>query len=255
MSLKPGDLVGAAWLYASCGQCRFCGDGRENLCDRPLFTGYDVDGGYARLCKAREEFLYPIPAGLDPAEAAPLLCAGIIGLRALRQCGIRPGGKLAFYGFGGSAHVAIQVARHWGCTTHVFTRGAGHQSLARALGASEARPAPRPDERFDAAVLFAPSGDLVPAALQALDKGGTLAVAGIHLSAVPPLDYQRHLFNERRLVSVTANTREDGRELLRLAREIPIRTKVQRYDLERANEALQDLKAGKVDGTAVLTPA
>ena len=252
-ALRPSDLVGAAWLHAACGVCRFCLSGRENLCDAPIFTGYDVDGGYAPFLKARADFVYPLPAGLKPEQAAPLLCAGIIGLRALRRSGVQPGGRLALYGFGGSAHVAIQVARHWGCAVSVFTRSAAHRRLALELGAAAAAEAPGPCDRFDAAVLFAPAGDLVPAALAALDKGGTLAVAGIHLSAVPPLDYARHLFQEKRLVSVTANTREDGRELLRLAREIPIRTRIERYPLERANEALQALKQGKVMGTAVLT--
>jgi propanol-preferring alcohol dehydrogenase len=249
-----GDLAGAAWLHAACGTCRYCLSGRENLCSAPIFTGYDVDGGYAQFLKARADFLYRLPTKLPPEQCAPLLCAGIIGFRALRQSAVPPGGKLAIFGFGGSAHVTIQIARHWGCQVHAFSRDEKHRRLALELGAVAASELPTGGERFDSAILFAPAGTLVPVALETLDKGGTLAVAGIHLSAIPPLDYQRHLFNEKRLVSVTANTRDDGRELLRLAAEIPIRTHIQKYELARANEALQDLKADRVSGTAVLVP-
>jgi propanol-preferring alcohol dehydrogenase len=251
-AMNAGDLVGLGWLHASCGTCRFCRERRENLCDRPVFTGYDVDGGFSRFMKARAEFLYRLPSGLDPISTAPLLCAGIIGMRALRLSGIRPGGRLAIYGFGGSAHVTIQVARHWRCEAHVFTRRPSHRRLALELGASTAAAAPASGSRFDAAILFAPAGELVPTALEHLDKGGTLAVAGIHLSEVPPLDYQRHLFYEKHLVSVTANTREDGLELLRLAQEIPLQTRTKAYPLEQANKAILDLKEGRVDGSAVL---
>ncbi|MDD5656144.1 MAG: zinc-dependent alcohol dehydrogenase family protein [Elusimicrobia bacterium] len=247
-----GELVGAAWLHAACGACRYCARGDENLCASPLFTGWDVDGGCAQFMKVRADFAYRLPAGLTPEAAAPLLCAGIIGYRALRRSAVPRGGRLAIFGFGGSAHVAIQVARHWGCEVHAFTRSPAHRRLALELGAASAAALPEDGSRFDAAVLFAPSGALVPVALEALDKGGTLAVAGIHLSPIPSLDYRRHLFDEKRLVSVTANTREDGRRFLRLAAEIPIKTTVRLYEFERANEALADLKADRVTGAAVL---
>ncbi len=251
--VRLGERVGVAWLHRTCGACRFCRSGRENLCLEPLFTGWGVDGGYAEYLVAPADFVYPIPEDADAAGFAPLLCAGIIGYRAYRRSGVRPGGHLGLWGFGGSAHIVLQLARHDGCEVSVFSRGGGHQELARRLGASwvggSFDPPPR---KLDAAIVFAPVGELVPAALEATDRGGCVAVAGIHLSDVPALDYQRHLFQERSLCSVTANTREDGRALLRLAREIPIRTEVQRYPLERANEALLDLKEDRIRGAAVL---
>jgi propanol-preferring alcohol dehydrogenase len=200
-----------------------------------------------------EAFAYPLPAALDPLQAAPLLCAGIIGYRAYARSGVRPGGRLGLYGFGGSAHIVIQIARHHGCEVFVVTRGGVHRELAENLGAAwvgEARE--RPPAPLDAAILFAPAGELVPVALAALDRGGRLAVAGIHLSQIPPLDYQAHLFEERTLCSVTANTRADGEALLALAAEIPIRTHTHRYPLEAANQALLDLKQDRVRGSAVL---
>jgi propanol-preferring alcohol dehydrogenase len=250
---KAGERVGVPWLYASCGSCPYCLLGEENLCDRPRFTGYDVDGGYAEQIVAPEAFIYPIPEGVPPAQAAPLLCAGIIGYRALRRSEIKQGGKLGLYGFGASAHVVIQIARHWGCEVYVATRGERHRRLAEELGAVwVGGAADRPPEKLDAAILFAPAGELVPGALEALDKGGTLAIAGIHLSDIPPLNYQRHLFNERNLRSVTANTREDGRELLRLAEAIPIKTHTELFPLEEANEALKKLKQDGIQGAGVL---
>lgn len=248
-----GDRVGIAWLHRTCGVCRFCKRGAENLCLEPRFTGWDADGGYAEYAVAPEGFVHPLPDTLPAAQIAPLLCAGIIGYRAYRQSGVRPGSRLGIYGFGGSAHIVIQIARHHRNEVFVFSRGEGHQSLARELGATwvggSHDPPPTP---LDAAILFAPAGELVLPALEALDRGGTLAVAGIHLSEIPPLDYARHLFQERVLRSVTANTREDARALLRLAEEIPIETHTLPYSLERAGEALVDLKHDRIRGAAVL---
>ena len=248
-----GDRVGIAWLRSTCGVCAFCRRGDENLCPLARFTGYDEDGGYAEYAVVREDFAYALPSSVGDAEAAPLLCAGIIGYRALRRAEIRPGCRLGLYGFGGSAHIAIQVARHLGCRVFVMTREAKHRRLAAALGAEWTGAATdSPPEQLDSAVLFAPAGTLVPAALEALDRGGTLALAGIYLSQVPPLDYQRHLFYERTLRSVTANTRRDGEELLRLAAEIPLRPHTVPFDLEDANLALQQLKHDGFEGAAVL---
>ncbi len=248
-----GARVGAAWLRHSCGSCRFCASERENLCLAPQFTGWDADGGYAEQLVVPEAFAYALSEALAPEQAAPLLCAGIIGYRAYVRSGIAPGGRLGLYGFGGSAHIVIQIARHHGCEVYVVTRGGVHRELAESLGATwvgEAGEAPpRP---LDGAILFAPAGALVPVALAALDRGATLAVAGIHLSQIPPLDYAAHLFQERRLCSVTANTRADGEALLALAAEIPIRTHTQPYPLEAANEALIDLKHDRVSGSALL---
>jgi propanol-preferring alcohol dehydrogenase len=250
---REGDRVGVAWLRRTCGVCRFCAGGRENLCLAPQFTGWDADGGYAEQVLVPEAFAYPLPATLAPEQAAPLLCAGIIGYRAWVRSGIRPGRRLGLYGFGSSAHIVIQIARHHGCQVFVVTRGGVHRELAESLGASWVGDSDqRPPAPLDAAILFAPSGELVPVALAALDRGGTLAVAGIHLSQVPPLDYQAHLFQERALCSVTANTRADGAALLALAAEIPIRTHTLRYPLEAANQALLDLKQDRVRGSAVL---
>lgn len=247
------DRVGVAWLHAACGACRFCLTDRENLCAAPRFTGYDIAGGYAEYLTAREAFVYPIPPAVSSRQAAPLLCAGIIGYRALRRSGIRPAGTLGLYGFGASAHIAIQIARHWGCRVYVATRGAGHRDLARSLGAHWiGDAADPPPDKLDAAVLFAPVGDLVPVALAALDKGGTLAIAGIHLTDIPGLNYQRTLFEERALTSVTANTRRDGEELFRLASEIPIKPQTERFPLDKANEALARLKHDGIQGTGVL---
>ena len=248
-----GARVGIAWLRGTDGTCRFCTSGRENLCLAPSFTGWDADGGYAELAVVPEAFAYPIPAGLDGQQAAPLLCAGIIGFRALRACDLPPGGRLGIYGFGGSAHLTIQVALAEGARVHVLTRGDDARALAMSLGAaSAAGAADAPPEPLDAAILFAPVGTLVPVALSALDRGGTLAVAGIHLSDVPPLNYQDHLFQERRLLSVTANTRRDGEEFLAAAARIPVRATTTAYPFEAADQALIDLAAGAFTGAAVL---
>lgn len=250
---RDGERVGIAWLQCACGACRFCARGEENLCLDPRFTGWHANGGFAEYAVASAAFVYRVPESLPAREIAPLLCAGIIGYRALVRSRARRGSRLGLWGFGASAHIAIQVARHLGCEIYVFSRAPLHGDLARELGATwvggsnDVPPVP-----LDAAILFAPAGELVPVALERLDRGGTLAVAGIHLSDVPPLDYQRHLFQERTLTSVTANTREDGRVLLHLAGAIPIRTHTALYPLERANEALEDLKNDRVRGAAVL---
>jgi len=250
---EVGERVGVPWLALTCGVCRFCRRGDENLCLAPTFTGWDRDGGYAEQVAVDERFAYRLPEVFSDVEAAPLLCAGIIGFRALRRTSLRPGGRLGIYGFGGSAHLAAQVARHEGAVVHVLTRSAEARALALELGAAsvgDARDAP--PEPLDAAILFAPVGDLVPVALEALDRGGVLAIAGIHLSDVPPLNYQRHLFQEREVRSVTANTRRDGEEFLRVAAEIPLRPHTVTYPLDRAHDALVDLAGDRVNGAAVL---
>ena len=251
--VRLGDRVGVAWLAHTCGSCVYCLRGAENLCPRARFTGWDVDGGYAELLVAEEAYVYELPDGIEDAAAAPLLCAGIIGYRALRRAELPPGGRLGLYGFGGSAHLTAQVALSEGATVHVLTRGEQDRELALHLGATSARGAyDAPPEPLDAAILFAPVGDLVPVALAALDRGGTLAVAGIHLSDVPALRYQEHLFQERTLRSVTANTREDGRALLATAERVGVRATIERYPFERADEALADLAHGRFRGAAVL---
>jgi len=248
-----GARVGVAWLRKTCGVCRFCTTGRENLCIEPEFTGWSADGGYAEYAVVHQGYAYEIPNAFDDEHAAPLLCAGIIGYRALRRADLPPGGRLGIYGFGGSAHIACQVAVHEGAEVYVFTRSARARKLAEKLGArwsgdgSGAPPAP-----LDSSILFAPAGALVPVALDHLDRGGTLSIAGIHLSTIPELDYRRHLFEERKLVSVTANTRTDGRELLEIAAHIPIRVTTTPYSLHEADRALGALARGEVSGAAVL---
>jgi propanol-preferring alcohol dehydrogenase len=252
---REGDRVGIAWLRYTCGQCSYCHVGKENLCPNARFTGYHENGGYAQLATVHEDFTYAMPPRMDAASLTPLLCAGIIGYHALRQADMRPGCRLGLYGFGSSAHIAIQIALHLGCRAYVMTRGERHQELARTLGADWAGPADaKPPEPLDSAVLFAPAGELVLPALEALDKGGTLAIAGIHLSDVPQLNYQRHLFHEKTLRSVTANTRRDGEELFKLAAEIPLRPKVTTFPLSQANAALQQLKRDGIAGSGVLIP-
>jgi alcohol dehydrogenase, propanol-preferring len=250
---KIGDRVGIAWLRETCGTCVYCRRGRENLCPNARFTGYDHDGGYAEAAVVREEFAYSIPISLGDEEAAPLLCAGIIGYRAIKRAEVQPGSTVGLYGFGGSAHIAIQVLRHWGCRVLVMSRGGKHRELAESLGADwigEARE--RPPTLLDAAILFVPAGDLVLPALEALDRGGILAIAGIYLSPIPQLDYERHLFYEKELRSVTANTRLDGEEFMKIAGEIPIRTHTAAFGLGEANVALNMLKHDQLKGAAVL---
>jgi propanol-preferring alcohol dehydrogenase len=250
---RPGQRVGIAWLRQTCGACPYCRRGRENLCPNARFTGWDQNGGYAQWATVREEFGYLLPGTITDEQLAPLLCAGIIGYRAIKRAEIRPGATVGLYGFGGSAHLALQVLHHWKCRVFVMTRGGRHQELAKEMGAewigSAEEPPPAP---LDAAILFAPAGNLVLPAMQALDRGGILAVAGIYLSAMPPLDYERHLFYEKELRSVTANTRQDGEEFLKIAGEIPIRTHTVPMALDDANLALQKLKRDELQGAAVL---
>ena len=250
---RPGERVGAAWLARTCGSCRFCSRGSENLCLAPTFNGWDNDGGYAELMTVHEDYAYRIPEIFTDEQAAPLLCAGIIGYRALRCSGLPPGGKLGIYGFGGSAHLTAQMAMYEGASVYVMTRSAAAQQLALELGAEFAGDAEAdPPELLDAAILFAPAGGLVPTALRALDRGGTLAVAGIHLSDIPVLDYQKDLFQERHLRSVTANTRADGREFLALAEKVPLRPTTVPYPWTKADQALRDLSRDRYTGAAVL---
>jgi len=248
-----GDRVGVPWLAHTCGVCRFCLAGRENLCLVPRFTGWDVDGGYADYVVVEEEFTYPIPDAFSDEKAAPLLCAGIIGYRALRRSRLPEGGRLGIYGFGGSAHLTAQIAMAEGATVHVMTRAPEARELALRLGAASAGDAADPPpEPLDSAILFAPVGTLVPPALEALDRGGTLAIAGIHLTDIPALNYERQLFEERSLCSVTANTRQDGTEFLEAAARIGIHVSTVPYPMDQANQALSDLAHDRVNGAAVL---
>lgn len=249
---KVGARVGIAWLHHTDQSCEYCREGMENLCDHPDFTGYTTDGGYAEYAVAPEDFVYALPENFSDREAAPLLCAGIIGFRSLRLSEIKKGGRLAFYGFGAAAHVAIQVARHWGVEVYACTRGAKHQQLALELGAVWAGEAAQdPPARLDAAIIFAPAGELVPPALRALRKGGRLVLGGIHMSPIPSFDYNL-LYQERVIRSVANNTRKDGEDFLRVAAEIPIRTHVTLFPLRDANRALNDLKNDRINGAAVL---
>jgi propanol-preferring alcohol dehydrogenase len=251
--LALGDRVGVPWLGGTDGSCRFCRRGDENLCSDPEFTGWDLDGGYADACLVDERFAHRLPDGVEDEQAAPLLCAGIIGYRALRLAEVPPGGRLGIYGFGGSAHLTAQVALAQGLRVHVLTRGAGNRRLARQLGVDSVGEATdAPPEPLDGAVLFAPSGELVPVALRALDRGGTLAVAGIWLSDVPALSYADELFQERRLRSVTANTRRDAEEFLALAGRLGVQATTTAYPLADAPRALADLAHGRFAGAAVL---
>ncbi|MGY5030776.1 zinc-dependent alcohol dehydrogenase family protein [Streptomyces sp. 900116325] len=255
-SFRVGDRAGGAWLRGTCGTCRYCRAGQENLCPGSTYTGWDADGGFADLVLVPEAFAYRLPGAQDAALLAPLLCAGIIGYRSLRRSALPTRGRLGIYGFGASAHLAAQVALSEGATVHVMTRSAQARELAMSLGASSVSGAyDSPPEPLDSAILFAPVGDLVPVALEALDRSGTLAIAGIHLSDIPVLNYQRHLFQERTLRSVTSNTRQDGREFLELAEGIGIQVTVSRYPLDRADQALTDLASDRVNGAAVLTAA
>ena len=247
------DRVGVAWLRGTCGDCAHCRGGQENLCRDARFTGYHVDGGYADYVTVPAAWAYPIPAGFKDAAAAPLLCAGIIGYRALTLSGVRPGERLGLFGFGNSAHIVMQVALARGCEVVVASRGGVHRNLALELGAAWVGAADEIEpESLHAAILFAPAGELVPPILRALRRGGTCACAGIHMSPIPAIDYDNELFGERVLRSVTANTRADGLGLLREAAAIPIRPRTTSYPLEEANRALQDLKHDRVQGAAVL---
>lgn len=250
-----GQRVGIAWLRRTCGVCRYCTRGTENLCPSSKYTGWDADGGYAEYATVPADYAYPLPEGYSDVELAPLLCAGIIGWRALARASLPPGGRLAVYGFGASAHLTAQIALAQGARVHVQTRSPRARKLALALGATSAGDAiDAPKEPVDSAILFAPAGELVPTALAALDRGGTLAVAGIHLSDIPMLRYQQHLFQERQIRSVTANTRQDGRDFLRFASDHHLQVVTTPYPLDKADAALTDLATGRVHGAAVLIP-
>ena len=249
---RKGARVGVAWLHGTCGVCEFCRSGRENLCERASFTGWTVDGGYAEYVAAHQEFVYALPEQAPDLHLAPLLCAGIIGFRTLRVSGIQHGGALGMYGFGAAAHVAIQVARYWKIQVYAFSRDQRHRSLALELGAAWAGDSfDQPPVKLDAALIFAPAGELAVAALKTLKRGGTVALGGIHMSPIPPIDYDL-LYWERVVRSVANNTRRDGEDFLRLAAEIPIRTQVQEFPLAEANQTLQALKHDAVRGAAVL---
>ncbi len=247
-----GTRVGVPWLHSTDGTCEYCRTGKENLCEAATFTGHTVDGGYAEYLVAKEDFVYPIPDGFSDLAAAPLLCAGIIGFRCLRMADLKPGDSLGLYGFGAAAHVAIQVARHWGIKVFAFTRDPRHQKLALELGAVFAGggDAVSP-EKLNAAILFAPAGELVPAALQNLKRGGTVVAGGIHMSPIPEFSYDL-LYWERGVRSVANNTRKDGEDFLAVAAEIPIHTQVQTFALADANVALNALKNDAIRGAAVL---
>lgn len=251
---RPGDRVGAAWLAGTDGSCRHCRRGRENLCPASVYTGWDVHGGYAEHLTVADAFAHPLPEGFSDLELAPLLCAGIIGYRALRRAELPPGGSLGIWGFGGSAHLAAQVAIAEGAAVHVFTRAPAARQLALDLGAASAQgsydPAPEP---LDSAIIFAPVGEMAPAALARLARGGTAAVAGIYLTGIPALDYDEHLFQERTLRSVTANTRGDAEEFLTLARRLRLQVTTTPYRFDQAGQALTDLAGDRVRGAAVLT--
>ena len=250
---RGGDRVGAAWLAGTDGACRFCRRGQENLCPASIYTGWDIHGGYAEYLTVADGFAHPLPDGFSDEELAPLLCAGIIGYRALRRAEVPPGGTLGIWGFGGSAHLAAQIALAEGAEIHVFTRSEADRELARSLGAASVQgsfdPTPVP---LDSAILFAPVGTIVPAALAALNRGGTLAVAGIYLTDVPPLNYEQHLFQERNLRSVTSNTRGDAQEFLTLAQRLRLKVTTTPYRFDQAGQALADLEADRFNGAAVL---
>jgi propanol-preferring alcohol dehydrogenase len=252
-SFRPGQKVGVAWLGKTCGKCAFCRNRQENLCEHPLFTGYHTPGGFAEYTLVDENFAYLIPEDFDEISATPLLCAGIIGYRALKKSRVPDGGKLGLYGFGSSAHIVIQLALARRCEVYVCSRGKNHQALAKKMGASWVGESH--DEmpvKLDSAIIFAPAGELVPLALKSLKKGGTLALAGIYMTDIPAMNYTKHLFYEKNICSVTANTREDGRELFQTAAKIKIKTKTQTFPLTQANYALQLLKQDKINGSGVL---
>jgi alcohol dehydrogenase, propanol-preferring len=249
---REGDRVGVPWLYSTDGNCAYCRRDQENLCESGRFTGLHVDGGYAEAVIVRDDFAHSLSPQFDDEHAAPLLCAGVIGYRSFKLSSVRPGERLGMYGFGGSAHIVLQIARHLGCEVYVFTRAAAHRELAKKLGASwagssdEREPAP-----LDGAIVFAPAGTLVPEALRAVRKGGTVALAGITMSQIPAMDYEL-LYQERVLRSAANSTRDDVRECLRIAAEVPVKTEVQVFPLEQANQALQALKRSRIEGAAVL---
>lgn len=252
-SFREGDRVGIPWLYSTCGECAYCRKGLENLCERARFSGYHVDGGYAEAVVVSEAYACPLPETFSDQQVAPLLCAGIVGYRSLRLSTAQSGDRLGLYGFGASAHIILQVARHMGCEVYVFTRTEAHRQLARRLGAAWVGGAKdEPPQRLDAVIIFAPAGPLVLDALRVLRKGGTVALAGIHMSPIPEIDYDSLLYHERIVRSVANATRQDGRDFLRLAAEIPVRTEVEIFSLEEANQALQAMKQSRIHGAGVL---
>ena len=250
---KKGNRVGVAWVHSTCGSCVHCARDQENLCDDDAFTGWTVNGGYAEYAVAPADFCYALPDAIDDEHAPPLLCAGIIGYRSLKLTGVRKGDRLGMYGFGGAAHIAIQVAHHWGCEIYVVTRSEAHRQHARSLGAVWAGgPDEVPPVKMNGSIVFAPAGPVVLDALDHLNKGGTVVLAGIHMTPIPEMNYRRHLYDEKCLRSAANATRRDGQELMRLAGEIPIKTSVQTFPLNEANEALIALKESRIDGAAVL---
>jgi propanol-preferring alcohol dehydrogenase len=252
---KKGDRLGVPWLNSTCGTFEYCMAGKENLCDNARFTGYHVDGGFAEYVIVRADFAYQLPHAFTDVQAAPLLCAGVIGYRALQLSSIKPRGRIGLYGFGASAHIAIQIVKHWDCEVYAFTRSKRHRELAENLGASWTGNADEvPPQKIDSAVIFAPAGQLVPASLRLLKKGGTVALAGIHMSPIPEMEYKL-VYDERIVRSVANSTREDVQGLLEVATEIPIRTEVETFPLEEANPALQKLKRSEIQGSGVLRMA
>jgi len=253
--LPAGTRVGVSWIGGTDGTCSYCRKGWENLCDAPTFTGYSVDGGYAEYALARSDFAFPLPPALDDLDAAPLLCAGIIGFRSLRVAGVEAGDRVGLFGFGASAHLAIAVLRAWNCEVYVSTRGASHRALAAALGAAwVGGERDRPPVALDRAVTFAPSGDVVIAALASLRKGGVVAINAIHLDRIPQFDYDKLLWGERQIRSVANMTRADARDFLQVAADIGLRPTVTAFPLEQANEALLAVKNDAIDGAAVIVP-
>jgi propanol-preferring alcohol dehydrogenase len=253
--LPLGARVGVCWMGGTDGKCWYCQRGLENLCDSPTFTGYTVDGGYAEFALARADFVFALPAALDDLHAAPLLCAGIIGFRSLRVAGVERGERVGLFGFGASAHLAIAVLQAWKCEVYVATRGTSHRQLAQSMGATwVGSETENPPVKLDRAITFAPSGDVVVAALASLRKGGVVAINAIHLDRIPEFDYDRLLWGERQLRSVANMTRADARDFLQIAAEIGLRPKVTAYPLDRVNEALVAIKSDSVDGAAVIIP-
>jgi propanol-preferring alcohol dehydrogenase len=253
--LSLGARVGVSWIGGTDGECWYCRKNLENLCDSPTFTGYSVDGGYAEFTVARSDFVFPLPAALDDLHAAPLLCAGIIGFRSLRVAGVEPGERVGLFGFGASAHLAIEVLRAWHCEVYVSTRGASHRKLAESLGAKwVGSESDRLPVKLDRAVTFAPSGNVVIMALSSLRKGGVVAINAIHLDCIPEFDYDRLLWGERQIRSVANMTRSDARDFLNLAAEIHLHPKVTTFALDQANEALAAIKSDSIDGAAVIIP-
>ena len=249
---RVGDRLGVPWLYHTCGTCRYCQRDQENLCENIQFTGLHANGGYAEQIVVEARFAYPIPAIFSDAEAAPLMCAGVVGYRSLRLSRVQPGQRLGLYGFGASAHLIIQIARHWGCEVFVFTRGEPHRALARSLGAAWAGGAEdEPGVKMDSSIIFAPAGGLVPLALRRLDRGGTLALGGIHMSPIPEMAYDL-VWHERTIQSVANSTRQDALDFLQVATEVPLKSTVEPFELEQANEVLGRLKRREINGAGVL---